>query len=41
MRRVSSVEQMSRVSWEELEGTFGDRLVAFMGEETEYASCVV
>jgi len=41
LRHVSNVEQTSRISWEELEETFGDRLVACVGEETEYASCVV
>lgn len=39
LRRVSYVEQNSRISWPELEDTFGDLLVASLGDETEYSTC--
>lgn len=41
LRRVSNVEQTSRISWEELEETFGDLLVACVGDETEYSACFI
>jgi transcription initiation factor TFIID subunit 6 len=41
LRRVSHEEQSSRISWQELEDTFGDLLVPLLGEETDYTTCIV
>jgi hypothetical protein len=41
LRRVNTMEQSSRVEWEELEATFGDLLVPWVGGENEYAGCFV
>ncbi|CAB9521142.1 TFIID subunit 6 [Seminavis robusta] len=41
LRRVDMVEQSSRVSWDELEETFGDLLVPSASSGNEYTTCFI
>jgi hypothetical protein len=41
LSQESRASQALRLGWEELEDTFGDRLVMFSHEETDYALCAI
>ena len=38
---ASQASQAVQMGWEDLEDTFGDRLVMLYNEETEYALCAI